>query len=91
MLLGFVLEFFFMNLDYARTERVQFEDDEYLYFVKAVPKRQVASSEKTVKHFGNTASMGKRIDKTKKTEDVDENVSRRVIAQELDIDEDWLK
>ena len=91
MLLGFVLEFFFMNLDYARTERVQFEDDEYYYFVKAVPKRVVASSEKTVKHFGNTASMGKRIDRTKKSDDVDENVSRKVIAQELDIDEDWLK
>lgn len=91
MLIGFVLEFFFMNLEYARTERVQFEDDEYYYFVKAVPKRVVASSEKTVKHFGNTASMGKRIDKTKKTDEVDENVSRKVIAQELDIDEDWLK
>lgn len=91
MLIGFVLEFLFMNLDYARTERVRFEDDEYYYFVKAVPKRLVASSEKTVKHFGNTASMGKRIDKTKKSENVDENVSRKVIAQELDIDEDWLK
>ena len=38
ILIGFVLEFLFMNLDYARTERVQFEDDDYYYYVKAVPK-----------------------------------------------------
>ena len=35
--LGFALEFIFMNLDYSRTERVQFEDDDYYYYVKAVP------------------------------------------------------
>ena len=33
-----ILEFFFYNLDFSRVERVQFEDDEYYYFVKAVPK-----------------------------------------------------
>lgn len=35
---GWVLKFFCFNLDYSRTERVQFEDDEYYYYVKAVPK-----------------------------------------------------
>ena len=35
-------QFLFMNLDYARTERVQFEDDDYYYYVKAVPKKTVA-------------------------------------------------
>jgi hypothetical protein len=34
-----------MNLDYARTERVQFEDDDYYYYVKAVPKKMVAVRE----------------------------------------------
>lgn len=92
MLLSFGLEFFFMNLDYARTERVQFEDDEYYYYVKAVPKKQVASAERTVKHFGNTASMGKRIDYRKEhTSAEDEEMSSRVIARELDIDEEMLK
>ena len=80
----------FMNLDYARTERVQFEDDEYYYYVKAVPKKMVASEEKTVKHFGNTGSMGKRIEKTKNTEK-DDYISNKIIAEELDIDEDILK
>lgn len=92
LLLGFVMQFLFMNLDYGRTERVQFEDDEYYYYVKAVPKRMVASEEKTVKHFGNTASMGKRIDRSKMNTSVeDEEISRKVIARELEIDEDLLK
>ena len=37
LLIAFILQFLFMNLDYARTERVQFEDDDYYYYVKAVP------------------------------------------------------
>lgn len=44
-----VIQFFCFNLDYVRTERVQFEDDEYYYYVKAVPKRYVSTSQKTVK------------------------------------------
>lgn len=92
LLIGFVIEFLFMNLDYARTERVQFEDDDYYYYVKAVPKKMVAVKEVTVKHFGNTASMGKRIDHSKKTlSPEEEETSRKVIAKELDIDEDLLK
>ena len=92
LLLSFLIEFFCMNLDYERTERVQFEDDEYYYYIKAVPKKMVASKEKTVKHFGDTASLGKRIDKSPSNlSDEVEDLSRRVIAKELDIDEDWLK
>lgn len=92
LLIGFIIQFLFMNLDYARTERVQFEDDDYYYYVKAVPKKMVAVKEVTVKHFGNTASMGKRIDRTKPTPTPEEEeTSRKVIARELDIDEDLLK
>ncbi len=43
------LEFFVFNVDYSRTERVQFEDDEYYYYVKAVPKNTVAAPKKRVK------------------------------------------
>lgn len=44
-----VLQFFAFNVDYSRTEFVQFEDDEYYYYVKAVPKNTVAAPEKRVK------------------------------------------
>lgn len=48
-LLALVMQFFHFTLDYARTEKVQFEDDEYYYYVKAVPKMAVAVPEKKVK------------------------------------------
>lgn len=48
---GIVLEFLFFFVDYSRTENIQFEDDEYYYYVKAVPKIGVAAPEKTVKHI----------------------------------------
>lgn len=46
-----VIQFMAMNLDYSRTEKVQFEDDEYYYYVKAVPKITVATPTKTVKRI----------------------------------------
>lgn len=33
-----ILQFFIFNVDYSRAEYVQFEDDEYYYYVKAIPK-----------------------------------------------------
>lgn len=44
-----VIQFFEFNVDYNRTEKVQFEDDEYYYYVKAVPKVTVSAPERTVK------------------------------------------
>lgn len=73
-LVGIILQFFFFNLDYTRTERVQFEDDEYYYYVKAVPKIYVASTEKKVQKFSGD----------------DVPITRRDLAQEMDIDEDLL-
>lgn len=49
VLLAKALEFFVFNVDYSRTEFVQFEDDEYYYYVKAVPKNTVAVPQKRVK------------------------------------------
>lgn len=44
-----ILQFFVFNVDYSRTEFVQFEDDEYYYYVKAVPKNTVTAPEKKIK------------------------------------------
>ncbi len=46
---GKIIEFFRFSIDYSRIENVQFEDDEYYYYVKAIPKMTVAAPEKTVK------------------------------------------
>jgi len=88
VLLGLGLEFLFMDLDYSRTERVQFEDDEYYYYVKAVPKKMVSSTEKSVKQYTEFLPFESFKDRKKKQENI---VSRREIAEELEIDEDLLK
>ena len=51
MLLASIIQFFEFNVDYNRTEKVQFEDDEYYYYVKAVPKVNVSTPERTVKRI----------------------------------------
>lgn len=54
VLVAKVLQFFVFNVDYSRTEKVQFEDDEYYYYVKAVPKVTVAPAAKTVKKINSS-------------------------------------
>lgn len=53
VLVAKVIEFFRFCVDYSRTEKVQFEDDEYYYYVKAVPKMSVAVSTRTVKKINS--------------------------------------
>lgn len=46
-----IVEFFAFNVDYSRTEKVQFEDDDYYYYVKAVPKVTLSAPERRVKRI----------------------------------------
>lgn len=81
VLIGLVLQFLFFNLDYTRTERVQFEDDEYYYYVKAVPKLYVTTTAKQIKSFsGRERGNGRGR----------ERISREELAEEMDIDKDLL-
>lgn len=43
VLLAFVVQFFLFAVDYSRTEFLQYEDDDYYYYVKAVPKIAVSA------------------------------------------------
>lgn len=72
-----MIQFLFFNLDYSRTERLQFEDDEYYYYVKAIPKAFVSGTDKKIKRFG-----GK--------EEKEERLTKKQFAREMDIDEDLL-
>lgn len=47
-LLAAVLQFMKCAVDYSRKEYVQFEDDDYYYYVKAVPKISVSGAEKNI-------------------------------------------
>ncbi len=57
-----VIEFFRFCVDYSRAEKVQFEDDEYYYYVKAVPKMTVAAPTKTVKRINTQRRPSGRYD-----------------------------
>ncbi len=48
---GKVLELFCFGVDYSRAEKVQFEDEEYYYYVRAIPKWTVSAPERTVKQI----------------------------------------
>lgn len=47
----FVLQYFIFAVDYTRTEHVSFEDDDYVYYVKAVPKMSVSTPHVNVKRI----------------------------------------
>ena len=67
ILFGFLLELFVFAVDYSRSERLQYEDDDYCYYVKAIPKISIAVPEKTVK----------RIKESQNDEDHEANEQRR--------------
>lgn len=46
VIINLVLQYFCFDLDYQRVEKVQFEDDEYYYYVKAVPKNDIRLKKK---------------------------------------------
>lgn len=56
-----IIEFFRFCVDYSRTEKVQFEDEEYYYYVKAVPKMTVTAQTKTVKRINTQRSGGRNV------------------------------
>lgn len=74
VLIGLALEFFLFSVDYSRTEHLQYEDDEYYYYVKAVPKISIAAPEKTVK----------RINERRNTEEIDSEEIRRRAPRKSD-------
>ena len=74
VLISKVIEFFRFCVDYSRTEKVQFEDDEYYYYVTAIPKMTVAAPTNTVKRI-NTQSVVSR-------SAGDEESARRRVATE---------
>ena len=60
VLIALLVEFFVFSVDYSRTEYTQFEDDEYYYYVKAVPKMSIAVSDKQVKRINTRHRTGQR-------------------------------
>ena len=75
VVIGLVLEIIFFAVDYSKCESLQFEDDEYYYYVKAVPKVGVTVPEKTVQQ------INKREEYPSETEVIDAKELRKKTQQ----------
>lgn len=62
MALALLFQFFRMALDYSAVERVQFEDDDYYYYVKAVPKIKLAVPKRKVKQISGAKEKEQQSD-----------------------------
>ncbi len=54
MLIAGIYNFLIFSVDYSRTEYTQFEDDDYYYYVKAVPKLTISTPDVKVQKINST-------------------------------------
>lgn len=54
MLIAGIYNFLIFSVDYSRTEYIQFEDDDYYYYVKAVPKITISTPDVKVQKINST-------------------------------------
>lgn len=47
LLIAWIFQTMLFSMDYKRTENVRFEDDDYFYYVKAIPKRKVRKKKRS--------------------------------------------
>ena len=103
-LIAFIIQYFKCALDYSAIERVQFEDDDYYYFVKAVPKMKVATQQNDVKKIQSQKPVAQKNDddfnvadifkeKDFETEDELDNdfsvVADRMESADIDVDKEF--
>lgn len=54
MMIAGIYNFLIFSVDYSRTEYTQFEDDDYYYYVKAVPKLTISTPDVKVQKINST-------------------------------------
>lgn len=83
----YIVQFFQLTLDYSGVEHVQFEDDVYYYYVKAIPKITVTTPQMKVKHI-NVKNAVKSMSVFKDNTNVDEHNDDYEYDIDLDDDDD---
>ena len=95
IIVSMIVKLFVFSVVYTRTEYLQFEDDEYYYYVKAVPKVSVAIPEKTVKRINERQKTGvidaekvQKLEQAKQNEKIakqkeEDSEIQRIIEEEL--------
>ncbi len=82
MALAYIIQFFRITLDYHGTRKLQFEDDEYYYYVTAIPKYKVAVTDKTVTRIVPGEDLGE-------TMDLKEELEKTLEEEAGDSDSEW--
>ena len=85
MLIALVFQFFRLALDYTAVERVQFEDDDYYYYVKAVPKINLTVPQRSVKKISEKAEL---LSEEPEQEEMLTDEERYALGEELDEETD---
>lgn len=83
LLISLIVNFMTRSLDYSRVEHVQFEDDEYYYYVKAVPKAFVPVQDKQVKQINTKRTRTKKASKNKKTKSGSAEQKQETLEEQL--------
>ncbi len=51
IIIVWIIQFFRLSLNYSGIENLQFEDDDYYYYVRAVPKNNITKADKNIKRY----------------------------------------
>lgn len=80
-IVAYIAHMFILSLDYTRTEHIEFEDDEYYYYVKAVPKMTITTAQRQIKTISDDddALFGENREKT----DIDEDDLEKKLEESL--------
>lgn len=83
-----MIRIFRLSLNYAGVENLQFEDEEYYYYVRAVPKHSIATRDKNVKRF-NAHLFSDRVTYLK--EDELQKVQEAITGEGEEKEDSWSK
>jgi hypothetical protein len=61
--IALIVDFFCFNADYSNIESLQYEDDSYFYYVKAVPKKRSDMTNERPARETNKTNKNIKIDK----------------------------
>lgn len=78
-IIAVVIQYFHLTLDYSGSEHVQFEDEDYYYYVKAIPKINVTTPQINVKRI-NAQNFSSKLGYA---------VNKEVLTDEEEYEEDY--
>ena len=65
VVIALIYQFFVFAVDYTRTEYLQYEDDDYYYYVKAVPKLTVSAPDVKVQRIYSRKNVRREKNETR--------------------------